>query len=255
MSGRAVYILSLASRNRRFAPTLLGTVLLLAGAALFLRLGLWQLERAEDKRALIAQFETGQRATKTVSFEAANSLPRYQRVVAHGRYDSRRQILLENMPSEHGRPGYRVLTPFQLDSGGWLLVDRGWIPMGATRTDMPNVEVDETPRTVIGALDRLPEPGIRLGGGLQEEWAGWPRAFSFPRIEQVESALGLELPRRILLLDDRQPDGYERAWRAPFRVGPGRHISYAVQWFVFALLALILYILMSFRPRSASPEP
>ena len=52
------------------------------------------------------------------------------------------QVLLDNMPSATGVAGYRVLTPWRLEAGQWLLVDRGWIAMGATREQLPDVRVE-----------------------------------------------------------------------------------------------------------------
>ncbi len=230
------------------------TVLTLAGLALFLRLGWWQLDRAEDKRALVEQFIVGQQSTVAVTAESANSLPRYQRVEAQGRYDSTHQILLDNMPSQHGRAGYRVLTPLQLAGGGWLLIDRGWLAPGATRDELPVLAVDDELRTVAGRLDHLPAPGVRLDENPADVGEGWPRVMNFPRHATLQKALQRSLPERIVLLDANEPDGYERQWQMNFSAGPERHIGYAVQWFAFALVAVILYIVMSFRSKRASDE-
>jgi surfeit locus 1 family protein len=226
---------------------ILATVLTLVGVALFVRLGTWQMHRADEKRALIEQFEAGRQSTLTLTNENADAFPRYQHVRARGRFDGAHQVLLDNMPSQHGRPGYHVLTPFELTDGGWVLVDRGWIPMGATRADIPDVDVGVEPRELLGQLDDLPRAGIALEAPSIEPAAPWPRVMSFPPRATLEQALGRKLPERLVLLDAAQPDGYERVWHARFAFGPERHLAYAVQWFALAAAAAAIYLFLMFR--------
>ena len=239
--------MSLRIASRRFAPTLFGVVLTVVGIALFVRLGFWQLHRADEKHALIAAYEAGARSTADLTTTNVGSLPRYQHVRARGHYDPAHQILLDNMPSEHGQAGFRVVTPFELEQGGWVLVDRGWIAMGVTRTDLPNIAVGSASRTVTGRLDGLPRAGIELAGAAADANAHWPRIMSFPPHGAVERALGHPLHTGLILLDADQPEGYERAWHAHFNVGADRHIAYAVQWFAFAVTALVMFFLLSLR--------
>lgn len=180
----------------------------------------------------------------------AESLPRYQQVRIAGRFDSDHQILLDNMPSAQGRPGYRVLTPFILDDEVMLLVDRGWIPMGDRRSTLPSLEVAGDERTISGKIDELPRPGLRLGEGQEQEGERWPRVLNFPEHAQLEAAVGSELLTRILLLDSSQPDGFERTWNTKARLGSERHLGYAVQWFAFGACAIIIYLLLSFKRES-----
>ena len=244
------YILAFNLGSRRFAPTLFATLLALAGIVIGIQLGMWQLTRADEKRELMAHFAAGQATTQTLSAANVDRLPRYQTITAQGRYDSRHQVLLDNMPSAHGLPGFRVLTPFQLESGQWVLVDRGWVPMGATRNDLPAIEVGEEPRTITGRLDDLPSPGLRLGQGAQG--TSWPRVLNFPQHANLEQALQRGLAARIVLLDPAEPEGFERVWAFKAGFGPERHIGYAVQWFALAATALIIYLLLSFRTKRLS---
>jgi surfeit locus 1 family protein len=209
---------------------------------------MWQLHRAEEKQALLTQFESGQTTTEALSPDNIDRLPRYQRVELRGHYDGEHQILLDNMPSQQGQAGYRVLTPLALEQGGWLLVDRGWLPLGATRSQLPDAKVGDGERAIVGLLDELPQPGVRLGDNpVADPAAAWPRVLSFPRYEEVLHALNRPLQRRIVLLDAAQPDGYERVWQAHFGFGPERHIGYAAQWFFLAVAVVVIYLMMSFK--------
>ena len=165
--------------------------------------------------------------TATIELRSDNAAtqPRYQQIRATGHYDAQHQVLLDNMPSHGpshgGKPGYRVLTPFELTTGGWVLVDRGWLPLGATRAALPDTAVADDAREIVGRLDELPQPGVRMGDNAAAvARADWPRVMSFPRHEELEQVLGRSLQPRIVLLDAAQPDGYERVWDARFGFGP-----------------------------------
>ena len=239
--------------NRRFAPTLFAVVLTAIGVSVFVRLGMWQLDRAEQKRELIAEFKAGERTTVELTNGNATSQPRYQHVHARGHYEAARQILLDNMPSAAtGRAGFRVITPFRIDGGGTVLVDRGWVPLGEHRTDLPTVEVAESSRSVAGRLAELPRPGISLGEPAIDATAPWPRVMNFPQHQTLERALGQTLLPGLILLDPDQPDGFERAWQQTHEnLSPERHIGYAVQWFGFAAAAIIIFVILSLRKESS----
>ncbi len=232
--------------NRNFAPTLFAVAITIAAVVLFARLAFWQLGRAAEKDALQTQYAAGQRSVVELTAANAATLTQYQRVTARGHYDSAHQILLDSMPSAMGQPGYRVVTPFELEQGGWLLVDRGWHRPGATRSDLPDVAVGESARSVAGQLSVLPRPGVRLAaapGGADK----WPRVMNYPEQASVERALDRKVLPGLVLLDADQPDGYERAWQARTDMGSERHLGYAVQWFGFALAAVALFVVLGFR--------
>jgi len=156
--------MSLSIGSRRFAPKAWASVLTALLVAAFVSLGWWQVGRAHEKRAMMDSFERGAATSVVLDGAVIDELPRYQHVSAAGQYEPARQILLDNMPSSTGQPGYRVLTPLRREAAGRiLLVDRGWVPLGATRQHTPAVAVEPGPRTVTGRLDGLPVPGLRVG--------------------------------------------------------------------------------------------
>ncbi len=241
--------------GRTFAPRRWALALTLALLAGFVTLGSWQIHRSREKRALIEAFERGDSNTVPLTVARVDELPRYQRVSASGRYESGRQILLDNMPSGTGQPGYRVLTPLRRpDGGALLLVDRGWVPLGADRSRLPAVAVDATPRTVTGRLDVLPAPGLRVGGARADGATGWPLVLNFPVAADVEAALGEPVERRIVLLDASEQDGFERAWRPSIGFPPERHLGYAIQWFALALVLVVAFVATSLQPRAPEAD-
>jgi surfeit locus 1 family protein len=230
-----------------------GAALTLFGMAFFIWLGFWQLGRADQKQALLDQYATAQRTQVEITPQNATNLPRYQRVQVSGRFDPAHQVLLDNMPSHTGQPGYRVLTPFET-TAGWLLVDRGWLPLGSTRSQLPDIQVGNEPRTITGTIDELPRAGLELKAPTLDASAPWPRVLSFPQQAALEQQLGQKLIPGLLLLDASQVDGYERVWEAHLGFLPERHIGYAVQWFAFAVVAVILFVITGFRTKKATDE-
>ena len=242
-------------RRRRFAPRAWAVALAVVGIGGCLALANWQLGRAREKEALIAAFDAGGGEAVPLSVAAPAELPRYQRVTVAGRYEPGRQVLLDNMPSATGQAGYRVLTPFRREDGGPLvLVDRGWVPLGADRSRRPDVAVGGEPRAVTGRLDGLPVPGLRLGEARAPDAAGWPLVLNFPVTADLEAALGEPVEARILLLDADQPDGYERAWRPSMGFPPERHLGYAIQWLALALVVLVAFVATGLQPRNPDTD-
>ncbi|NNF51733.1 MAG: SURF1 family protein [Gammaproteobacteria bacterium] len=226
-----------------FRPTLWPTFATLVLLPTLLALGFWQLDRAEEKRQLLAEFEA--RGSETVPFTSGETqnLRRYQRVSVQGRYDVRRQFLLDAMPGSGGA-GYHVVDVFLPDgSDTALLVDRGWIPVGDDRSVLPDRAAPQGRQALSGRLQTLPRPGLELAGG-DPGTGEWPRVVLFPTIDELEQAAGTELFPMLLWLDPNLADGFERDWR-PVSGGPDRHIAYAVQWFGLAAALLVIFIVVN----------
>src|SRR5579883_3172168 len=252
-------IVSIRIGDRRFAPRPLMTLLALAVMAGLAALGRWQLERAHEKQRLYDAFAAGTDATILVRSDSP-PLPRFQHVALTGRYDSAHQVLLDNRADARGLPGYEVLTPFLLEGGSLILVDRGWIPWGHSRADIPDLTVPGQLRTLHGRMDRLPLPGIRLGTdpplhGPFPVIASYPTQAAIGRLLGVPAHGFASVGERVLL-DASEPDGFERTWSAP-GFPPIRHVAYAVQWFGLALALAVIFVVTNLRPieegRSVAP--
>lgn len=233
----------------QFRPRLVPTLAFAIVLPLLLALGFWQLDRAEQKRAaLAARAEASREPVLELNGTAASLAEhRYRRARATGRYDGERQFLLDNQVQD-GRAGYRILTPLRLDgSGRAVLVDRGWVPVGPDRSQLPELPVDEAPHTVTGRIARGPVVGIRLGEPAAED-RGWPRRVQYLEHDYFERVL--PYPVADYLLREGPLEGGPVAARAPrdgWRFGPERHEGYAVQWFAMALALTVIWVSVNTR--------
>lgn len=212
----------------------------------FVSFGQWQWNRGAAKSVLWESFQRGNATTLDGTGAGLEELALYSRVRVEGRYAPTRQFLLDNR-THAGSAGYEVLTPFTLTDGQTILVDRGWIPFGGFRDRLPDVDFAAGDiLRVAGRLARLPSPGLAAGRASPGETAGWPKLASFPVMDELEGALGVPLADRILLLDAGEPHGFVREWRPP-GMNPQRHYSYAIQWWIFAVIAAGLYFGLNIR--------
>jgi surfeit locus 1 family protein len=232
--------------NRSFAPRPFTTLLTIVLIVMLVSLGRWQLHRAAEKRVLFDAFAAGSDAVSPIDAQTLR-VPRYSRVEARGHYDATRQILIDNMFNAE-RAGYFVITPFALQGGGWLLVNRGWVPFGASRADRPAIPVASDLRRIRGRADNLPSPGIHMGSAAALA-PPYPVVANFPtraELAQLLKETSWASAADLILLDAAEPDGYARNW-APPGFAPVRHIGYAVQWFALALALAVIYVVTNIR--------
>jgi surfeit locus 1 family protein len=221
------------------------TVITLVLLTLFVMLGRWQWHRGEAKQAVWAEYERNP-ASVPLGTRDLNSIERFARIGLSGVFEPDHQFLLDNR-SHAGQPGYEVLTPFRLNDGRRVLVNRGWVPFTGYRDRLPNVSMtSDAPESISGRIEDLPSGGLASGHAAPDNDAAWPKVTSFPTHEELAAALGTNLAQRLLLLDPEVPGGYVRDWSPP-GMPPSRHFSYAIQWWGFAAVLLVLYFGLNFR--------
>ena len=238
--------MSIRIGSRIFAPRLFTTLLAIALIVFLVSLGRWQLRRADEKRALFDSFAAGTDAPLPIDLRTP-PVRRYRHIEADGHYDQSRQILIDNMVDAE-RAGYFVITPFALAGGGWVLVNRGWVPLGKSRAERPSIPVAGDTRMVHGRADHMPSPGIQMGTKAQLA-PPYPVVAAFPSRDEIAHLLqetSWTTATDLVLLDPGEPDGYVRHWSPP-GFPPMRHIGYAVQWFALALTLLVLWVVTNLR--------
>jgi surfeit locus 1 family protein len=229
-----------------FRPGLGASLITLVLLGMLISLGFWQLDRASQKRALLAGYNT-ERNTPAIRLEPGRDSYEelaYRLASATGEYDSSHQFLLDNR-THNGRVGYHVLTPLRLrGTGAGVLVNRGWIPLGQSRSELPKPPAEAGGRTVVGRIKLPVSDSFTLGE--EQPRQGWPY-----RIQRVDTAslakeLGYPLLPVVLLLNPGEPQGFVRDWK-PLRFGPERNLGYAVQWFGLAAALLVIYLVVNTR--------
>lgn len=222
------------------------TLLTLAAVVAFANLGRWQWNKGDLRATQAAEFARGTDVAEPLADRGLEQVPRFQRVRVTGRLDPTRQFLLDNRTNA-GRPGYEVLTPLHREGRDTILVDRGWVPFSGFREKLPDVSFAAGGNVEItGRVDELPVEGLASGHAAPDEKAPWPKVTSYPTQMELARSLGRHVESRILLLDANAPNGYVREWQPP-GLTADRHWSYGVQWYAFAVLAVVLWLILGFR--------
>ncbi|MGB1309872.1 MAG: SURF1 family protein [Leucothrix sp.] len=205
-------------------------------------LGLWQLDRADEKREIEKSVNAASQKSPLLLNDLGDIDVKgevYRPAEMTGRFDSDRQYLWDNK-THQGRPGYHVLTPFLLDSGNAVMVNRGWVPMLGRRDQLPDVAVDKIKMTISGVI-KNPSNAIQLAERLNQKGKAYPHVFQAFETDVFASELGIKLlPVMIELATDEQ-HGYIRDWK-PYFGKIEKHKGYALQWFIMSLIALFFYI-------------
>ena len=226
-----------------------GWIVTLAAVAVIgvcLTAGNWQTRRAEYKESLAAQLD--QRAAAPVAtLGAAPVDPQdaaFRRVRARGVYVPEKGILLDNRVL-NGRVGYEVLMPLRIEGGGThVLVNRGWTAAPPTRAELPDVSTPSGVQEIEGVAMLPPERVFELGDGTPAG-AVWQHFL----MERYERWSGLTLQPVIVQQTGDAGDGLAREWVRP-DTGVQKHRGYAMQWYIFAILTLVLYVSLNLRRRT-----
>ncbi|MEO7066955.1 MAG: SURF1 family protein [Rhodanobacter sp.] len=220
-------------------------LLTVAGALLFIRLGFWQLDRADFKDALLRRYAASASAPLQPFQAIADAPPvdAFPRVQVRGTYLPNRTYLLDN-PNHDQRGGVEVFAPFAVrDHAKLLLVDLGFLPSTGNEktpqlTPLPTDEV-----TLRGVYVPPPPVGFEMGGDALARQTQWPKNSIFLDPKEVAADLGRPLYPRVLALDADPTSIYSRVHTMDFTsMPPARHRAYAFQWFTFALAAVLILL-------------
>lgn len=229
------------SARRRAIVVLLASVVL---AGLTARLGIWQLDRASQKKALQAEIHAQSEAAPL----APDALPgnaseadrlRHRRIHLQGQWLAQHTVYLDNRQM-NGRPGFFVLTPLRLPAGDAVMVQRGWVPRHFTeRTQIAPFTTPEGGVTVLGRMAPWPSRLANLG----QEAPGPIRQNLDLAAYAAETRLALR-PLAVIELSAEgggPVDGLQRDWPQP-AVDVHKHYGYAAQWFALSALTAGLYV-------------
>lgn len=224
---------------------------------LFVALGVWQLQRLGEVRARNAVLEQRMDAPPVADTDltAAGGADRvaelaFRSVELAGSYDRSEQILVRSR-QHNGHDGFHVVTPLRMDGQPAVLVNRGWIPAGVDAEPAVDATAPDGRVRVTGILRPSEDPPALFGARDPAE-GRLERAFRVD-VERIARQLPYRVAPLWLALQDQQPP----AGRFPIPVPPpqpdaGPHLSYAIQWFSFALIAVVGYVAYRRRTHAAA---
>ena len=232
--------------SRRPAPTAVRWSGYVAVAVVFAiacaYLSHWQFARGEERST---QLELVERNYDAPAVPLAELIPtgdgmdpgdQWRPVTLVGEYDVDSQLLVRNRP-HGGTAAFEVLVPFHTDDGRVLLVDRGWVRPGADQPDPDHIPAaPEGPATVVVRL----KAGEMLPSSGRSAPEGQVPTIHLPLIADlvdggdalIDSAYGL------MVSEDPAPAEEPNAIASPSE-DPGPHLSYAIQWILFAVMGFI----------------
>lgn len=232
-----------APSPRRFRPALLPTAATVAFVALFVAAGVWQHARMEQKLALRAQLDAAARnAPVPLPVTGEWEAWRFRPVIARGTFDATHQIYIDNRIHD-GRVGYDVVAPLKLDDGRMVLVDRGFVAAGPTRSQLPAAPPPAGQVALVGRVNEPAKAYLELASDTVQGplWQNLD-ARRFARVTGLDV-----LP---IVVEQTAPvdaaDTLARDWPAP-DFGAERHLVYMAQWFAFAALAGGLWAYFTWR--------
>lgn len=224
------------------------TLAALAGICATAALGCWQLDRAAQKQALSAAIESH---AEQAPLDAAALLQALQTpapdlvhrpVALRGRWLGSHTIYLDNRQM-HGRPGFFVLTPLELEGSipAVVLVQRGWIARNfQDRTALAPVDTPAGPVAVSGRLALAPARLYEMAPGADPVSETSPIRQNLD-MAQFRAQTGLPLLPISVVQTGADSEGLQRDWPR-IDAGVDKHYGYAFQWFGISLLMAVLYV-------------
>ncbi len=227
------------------------TIVVLLLLPVLINLGFWQLDRAEEKKQLLAFYEK-QSALAPIPLInlISNSQAKYQNVTVTGKYDTDHYWLLDNQP-RGGKVGYEIIMPFKFtDSSGntkTLLINRGWVSADADRRVLPIINTPENSVSIEGYLYPLQVNAV-IKHSQNDLKVEWPKRVLQLDNEAASKALSEIVEPLMLRIDEESTGAFITQWPV-INTQPEKHHGYAVQWFSMGFALLLLYLWVLFRTK------
>ena len=226
-------------RALRQPKWMVATVVVLALAAVFVRLGIWQLERLEERRA-VNQIGEQRMSEDPVRLsrvlEEAEGDPeslQYRRVYVTGMFDPSEEVLIRSQV-ELGQAGFHVITPLVEDDGWTVLVNRGWVPLSM---DTPPVGPrPPSGRQVVEGWVQLSQTRPPFG---PEDRPGEEQVFNRVDIGRIAEQMPHDVASVYVVAMGEESEELPIPVDPPDFTNEGPHLAYAIQWFGFAAVGLV----------------
>jgi surfeit locus 1 family protein len=221
------------------------TLLVFAGTLVLVRLGVWQLDRLETRRANNAHYLAMQSMPPLdLAVEIPSTLTEmeYRAVTASGTYDFENQVAVRNQYYQ-GQYGYELLTPLLFD-GKAVLVKRGWIPADGNPAPADWRKYDQPGEIKVAGVIRLGSGKPAFGGMADALPADGSRLeiWNNADVARIAGQMPYPILQIYIQLETDPNDATPPIPSAPeFVLTEGPHLGYAVQWFTFAAILFFGY--------------
>ena len=220
--------------------------LIVATLALLISLGFWQLDRADEKRAIedqIASANSGD-VEIVVSTEFLKE-KEYYHVRLQGSYIDDKQFIYDNQIVDQ-ISGYYVLTPLVLkgDSKA-VLINRGFIPWNGRRDKLADIDIADK---LTEVKVQISKPVKRMELEASELTGDFPVLIQALDLDEMRTIAALDFASVIGLLSPESDNGFVRQWE-PYTGSIERHIGYAIQWFLMAFVLAFIGIRLAIKQR------
>ena len=228
------------------ARFLIPAFLIIATIVFLVSLGLWQLDRADQKRTIEAAIVKDNTGPVELIANGRELLDKeYYDVRLQGNYLSDKQFIYDNQIVDQ-ISGYYVLTPFILaDQLGVVLVNRGFIPWNGQREKLADIAVDSVSREIKVQVSSPIKRMELKATDVSRQFPVLIQAIDFDVLEEVSK---LKFVMVVGLLDPSSSDGYVRKWE-PYTGSIEKHTGYAIQWFLMALVLAIIGLRIGLKRR------
>jgi len=229
-------------RSRFFIPA----SLIIATLVLLISLGFWQLDRADEKRAIEGQIASAN--SGDVEFVTSVEFLKdkeYYHVRLQGSYIGDKQFIYDNQIVDQ-ISGYYVLTPFILKGASKaILINRGFIPWSGRRDKLADIDIGEK---LTEVKVQISKPVKRMELEASELTGDFPVLIQALDLDEMSTIASLDFASVIGLLSPESDNGFVRQWE-PYTGSIERHIGYAIQWFLMALVLAFIGIRLALKQR------
>lgn len=227
-----------------FKPTLIPSLITLILLCLMIWLGFWQLDRATFKDNIQTQLKSNQDKPEIAIYDIEENEKDwlYRPAFITGRFDTDHQIYLDNQV-HNMVSGYSVLTPVWLTDQKAILVNRGWLPLGKSRSTLPDISIDTRIRRIHGFAANAPSKGIVLSDNANI-YEPWPPVLQYIDIAEIEKEIGYKLMPMILVMN-REKETPLTPLPIKINMPSEKHTAYAFQWFGLSLALLTIFIVVN----------
>jgi len=237
-------LVSLRIASYHFNPGIASSVVTVALLYTMMSLGFWQADRAEFKDTLQQKIVERKKLSPVnlQQLPATSEDRRYHPVNFIAEYDSQHSFLLDNITLDR-HVGYHVFTPAKINDSKTILVNRGFVPQGKTRAQLPEIDAPHGKIEIRGLLDLTPSRTLLLAENVQET-SRWPVVLQYIDLAEINKLLGYELYDMVLWLDPDEIGSFKYDLPA-LNLNAAKNSGYAFQWFAMSAALLIIYLVVN----------